>query len=283
MLLGAAGERENLLARRVQAEVDEWSLGHGSRDRKREIPMTESSPRLNTIKTALDDIGTAGDTARLQLHLLTMRAKERTGELAANIEALEHKLDRNIEQAVSLATSKTRQLSGVVRDFLGQAAPPASPGVKAIMAETVSSCAPDDSLNAAAQRMWEDDCGAVPVIASDGTLAGIITDRDICMAAYTKGLALTAIRVKDVMARHVHTCKPEDTLERVANLMADAQIRRLPVVDAEGRLIGIVSLADIARGASVLGQREAAELVFQLLRSISQRPHAMPSERKAAE
>jgi CBS domain-containing protein len=177
-----------------------------------------------------------------------------------------------------MAASKTRQLSGVVREFLGQPAPETNPGVKAIMTDAVSSCSPDDTLNAAAQRMWDEDCGAVPVVASDGKLAGIVTDRDICMAAYTKGLPLSAIRVKDAMARHVHTCNPDDTLARAATLMAEAQVRRLPVIDAERRLIGIVSLADIARGASVLGQREAAELIFQLLRSISQRPHRAPDE-----
>jgi CBS domain-containing protein len=245
--------------------------------------MTDSDPRLQTIKAALDDIGTAGDAARLQLHLLTMRARERTEGLAANIEALEHKLDLNLEQAVHLAASKTRHLSGLVREFLGQAPRETNPAVRAIMADAVCSCSPDDTLNGAAQRMWDKDCGAVPVVNSDGTLAGIITDRDICMAAYTKGLPLDAIHVKDAMARHVHTCNPDDTLARAATLMAEAQVRRLPVVDGERRLVGIVALADIARGASALGQREAAELVFQLLRAISQRPHHAPHERQAAE
>jgi CBS domain-containing protein len=245
--------------------------------------MTDSDPRLQTIKAALDDIGAAGDAARLQLHLLTMRARERTEGLAANIEALEHKLDRNIEQAVHMAASKTRQLSGVVREFLRHAPAETGLGVKAIMADAVCTCSPDDTLNGAAQRMWDRDCGAVPVINSDGTLAGIITDRDICMAAYTKGLPLDAIHVKDAMARHVHTCNPEDTLARAATLMAEAQVRRLPVIDAEGRLVGIVALADIARGASALGQPEAAELVFQMLRAISQRPHHVSHEQQAAE
>jgi CBS domain-containing protein len=245
--------------------------------------MTDSNPRLQTIKAALDDIGTAGDAARLQIHLLSMRARERSEGLAANIEALEHKLDRNIEQAVQVAASKTRQVSAVVRELLGQAAPETSANVKAIMTDAVCSCSADDTLNGAAQRMWDEDCGAVPVVGSDGTLVGIITDRDICMAAYTKGLPLGSIRVNDVMARHVHTCSPDDTLERAATLMAEAQVRRLPIIDAERRLIGIVSLADIARGAPTLGQREAAELVSKLLHSISQRPHLVPGGWQAAE
>jgi CBS-domain-containing membrane protein len=122
------------------------------------------------------------------------------------------------------------------------------------------------------------------VVAGDGELVGIITDRDACMAAYTKGLPLSAIAVRDVMTRHVHTCGPDDLLMRAATSMADAQVRRLPVADADHRLVGIVSLADIARTAQVLGQREAAELVLQLLRAVSQRPHvAAVREQQAAE
>jgi CBS-domain-containing membrane protein len=245
--------------------------------------MTDSNPTLQTIKNALDDIGAAGDSARLQIHLLSLRARERTGELAANIEALEHRLDQGLEQAMGRAASKTRQLSSAVRDLLGQsAARDGALGVQEIMTDAVASCSSDEPLNAAARQMWEHDCGAVPVVAG-GKLVGIITDRDICMAAYTQGRPLTAIAIRDVMARHVHACRSDDTLERAASLMADARVRRLPVVDAEHRLVGIVSMADIARSAPVLGQREAAELVFQLTRAISQRPREATAEPRAAE
>lgn len=245
--------------------------------------MTEPNPTLQTIKNALDDIGAAGDAARLQIHLLSLRARERRGELAANIEALEHRLDQGLEQAVGRAASKTRQLSSAVRDLLGQsAARDGELSVQQIMTDAVASCSPDERLNDAARLMWEHDCGSVPVIA-DGKLAGIITDRDICMAAYTQGRPLSDIAVKDAMARHVHACRPDDTLARAASLMADARVRRLPVVDAEQRLVGIVSMADIARGAPVLGQREAAELVLQLTRAISQRPREAIAAPYAAE
>lgn len=233
--------------------------------------MTDSNPTLQTIKHALDDIGAAGDAARLQMHLLSLRARERTGELATDIEALEQRIDRGLEQAVSRAASKTRQLSTAMRELLGQSA--AGDGqlrVRDVMADTVATCSPDEPVNAAARLMWEHDCGAVPVL-EDGKLVGIITDRDICMAAYTQGRPLTAICIRDVMARHVQACRADDTLERAASLMADARVRRLPVLDAEGRLAGIIAMADIARGAPVLGPREAAELVFQLTRAISQR------------
>jgi CBS domain-containing protein len=235
--------------------------------------MTESNLRLDSIKAALDDIGAAGETARLQLHLLSMRARDRTGELAANIEAFEERLDRGLLQAMGTAASKTRQLSSAVRDLLGQSPAPNAeqPAVSSVMNDAVRVCSPEEPLNAAVRLMWEGDCGAVPVVSDTGVLVGIVTDRDACMAAYTKGLPLAAIRVRDVMARHVHTCGPDDSLALAATAMANAQVRRLPVVDSEHRLVGIISLADIARSAPVLGPREGAELVLGLVRAVSQR------------
>jgi CBS domain-containing protein len=248
--------------------------------------MTDSNLRLSSIKAALDDIGAAGDAARLQLHLLALRARERTGDLASGVELLERRLDRGIEQAVQAATSKTRQLSTAVQELLGQgqAAPADAAAVASVMTAHPRSCSADDTASQAAMIMWDADCGAVPVLDGDGRLIGVVSDRDLCIASYTKGLPLTAIRVADVMARHVHTCDPDDTLARAAALMADAQVRRLPVVDAERRLVGIVSLADIARAAPVLGQHEGAELVFALLRALSQRPRdSQEAQRPVAE
>lgn len=246
--------------------------------------MKDSNQTLQTLKAALDDVGAAGEAARLQLHLLSMRARARTDGIAASIEALERKLDRNIEKTVLQAASKTRQLSGAVRELLGQtlAAEEPLPKVQAIMSEAVWTCSPDDALSVPARVMWEHDCGAVPVVSKDGKVVSIVTDRDICMATYTKGLPPAGVRVGDIMCRHVHACGPEDSLERAAALMAEAQVRRLPVVDAERRLLGIVSLADIARSAPVLGRAEAAELVFRLLRSVSQPPHAGAGPHSAA-
>lgn len=247
--------------------------------------MADLNIRLGTLKEALEDIGAAGDAARLQLHLLSMQARERTGELGAGIEALELKIDRGIEQAVQTAAGKTRLLTRTVQEYLGQkpAREVASTSVRSFMTEGIRSCAPDDWLAGAAQIMWDTDCGAVPVVDDQQRLCGIITDRDICMAAYTKGAPLTAVRVGEVMTRHVHTCRLDDTLARAATLMAEGQVRRLPVLDADGRPVGIVSLADIACNAGVLGQREAQALVFQLLRGISKRRTLSERQHLAAE
>ena len=241
--------------------------------------MSDTATTLQALASKLDDIGAAGDAARLQLHFLSSRARERTDDLATNIKALEQRLDRDIEQVVDRAATKTRQLSSALRELLGQSsAPDGQLTAGALMTDAVHVCAPDDPLNAAAQHMWEHDCGAVPIVAAGGKLVGIVTDRDICMAAYTKGVPLTEIPIQAVMARHVHACHPEDSLERVAMLMADARVRRLPVVDAQGHLVGIISLADIAKAAPVLGKSQAAQLVFGLTRAISQRSREVLGE-----
>jgi CBS domain-containing protein len=105
----------------------------------------------------------------------------------------------------------------------------------------------DENLASAAQRMWQRDCGALPVIREDGGVVGMITDRDICMATWSRGSAPDSISVKDAMSTSVVTCRPGDSVREVEGAMRSNQVRRLPVVDDEQRLIGIVSLADIAR------------------------------------
>jgi CBS domain-containing protein len=119
--------------------------------------------------------------------------------------------------------------------------------IRDIMSKPVITCSPIDSLDQAARLMWEFDCGAVPVVDTDGTVAGIVTDRDACMAAYTQGKSLKDIAVSEAMARQVFCCRPDDALEAVERLMESKQIRRLPVVDAEKRPVGLVTLGDIAR------------------------------------
>jgi len=123
--------------------------------------------------------------------------------------------------------------------------------VENVMTRDVRGCTPGDTLDHAAQVMWEHDCGCVPVtMGGDGTapvLAGMLTDRDVCMAAYTQGKPLHAIEIGSVMARAVATCKPSDTVASALKIMRTRQLRRLPVVDAEDHLVGMLSLADMAR------------------------------------
>lgn len=129
--------------------------------------------------------------------------------------------------------------------------------VKDIMSTPAVTCGTDDTTNRAAQLMWENDCGAIPVVGSGGKLAGIVTDRDICMAAYIKGQPLRGIQVADIMSRQVVSCRAEDDLAQVGSQLGRSRIRRVPVVDAEDRPIGMLTLNDIARSAARVDARKA--------------------------
>lgn len=119
--------------------------------------------------------------------------------------------------------------------------------VEELMTREVEGCRPADSLADAAAVMWRRDCGAVPVVGEDGEVAGMITDRDICMALATRRAYATDVRVAEVMSREVVSCTPEDDAEEALEVMRRQQLRRLPVVDSQGRLAGILSVADVVR------------------------------------
>jgi CBS domain-containing protein len=155
--------------------------------------------------------------------------------------------------------------------------------VEKIMSHQLTTCAPQDSLEHAASLMWNSDCGCLPVVSGPGSggVAGVITDRDICMAALFQGRALRDIRVEEAMAKTVLTCRASDEIEVAQRKMQNEQIRRLPVLNNEGELIGILSVADIARESARLqfGQKHeipASEVTATLAR-ISTRAVARPA------
>lgn len=131
--------------------------------------------------------------------------------------------------------------------------------IQELMSKPAVTCSQDDSLNTAARLMWENDCGTVPILGDDGKVVGILTDRDICMAAYTQGRPLSAIRAATAMARQVYSCQPNEAIEAAEELMADKHIRRLPVVDAEGHPVGVLSLNDLARAVASAGKENGAQ------------------------
>ena len=118
--------------------------------------------------------------------------------------------------------------------------------VEQIMNRNVKVCRPQDSLNKAAQIMWDEPCGAVPVVDDQRKPVGFLTDRDICMGAYTQGRPLQELRVETAMARKVVSCVAEDELGSAAGLMRQHRTRRLPVIDRNGALVGLLSLDDLA-------------------------------------
>lgn len=121
--------------------------------------------------------------------------------------------------------------------------------VEKLMSTNIKTCSPHQTLADAAEIMWKHDCGCVPVVDANGRVAGMLTDRDICMSAYLKGTLLHTIPIQEAMSQHVLSCRPNDSIETAEALMRRAQVRRLPVSDASGRLLGVLSLNDIAIAA----------------------------------
>jgi CBS domain-containing protein len=122
------------------------------------------------------------------------------------------------------------------------------PSVAEVMTRGVEVIGPDETLQRAAQRMDELNVGALPVC--DGQrLLGIVTDRDITVRATAAGLDPHDTRVRDVMSGQIRCCREHESAESVMQQMGDTQIRRLPVLDGDARLVGIVSLGDLAMRA----------------------------------
>jgi CBS domain-containing protein len=119
-----------------------------------------------------------------------------------------------------------------------------------LMTKEVRTCGPRDTLDVAARAMWEGDLGCVPVVDAARRVVGVVTDRDVCMAAYTQGQPLHGIPVASAMAKEAVCCRSEDDLATAQALMQKSRVRRLPVVDAGGRLAGILSLNDLALQAA---------------------------------
>jgi CBS domain-containing protein len=141
--------------------------------------------------------------------------------------------------------------------------------IQDFMTQGVHTVQPQDSLEAAARKMWEHDCGALPVVDENGRVIAMLTDRDVCMASYTQGKRLSAIRVSTAMSRSIVTCHPGDTMSVAERRMREHQVRRLPVIDDQERLVGIVSLNDFAIEAAARrnrsdGKRTMNEMVTTL-------------------
>jgi len=134
--------------------------------------------------------------------------------------------------------------------------------VEQVMKQAVQACHAHDSLERAAQLMWDHDCGCVPVVDNAEHVVGMITDRDVCMASYTKGGTLRELRVEDAMSKKVCVCREGDRVENAERMMSANQIHRLPIVDADGHLVGILSLNDLAQEAGREGAKKKAEVTF---------------------
>jgi CBS-domain-containing membrane protein len=147
--------------------------------------------------------------------------------------------------------------------------------VKQIMTRDVKGVRSGDNLDGAARILWENDCGCVPVLDDASRVLGMLTDRDICMAAYFQGRPLREIEVASAMSKSIFSARPEDTLVAAEKVMQTQKVRRLPVVDAAGKLAGLLSLNDLARAAAreraARGRKELSDAeVSETLAAVSE-------------
>ena len=151
--------------------------------------------------------------------------------------------------------------------------------VSDVMTKDVACVREDERCSAAVRLMWDCDCGAVPVLSQSGDrVIGMITDRDICIATWSKSAAPDDVRVAEAMSRELFACSENDGVGLAENLMRSRQVRRIPVLDAQQRLVGIVSLADVAQASeNKMGRPGSSEVapdeVAQTLASICRRSH----------
>jgi len=117
--------------------------------------------------------------------------------------------------------------------------------VKDIFTEAVITCKPETNLAEAAELMWNNDCGSLPVLNEEGKVAGMLTDRHICMAMGTRNARPSDLLAGDVMETTVVTCHSLDHIRGALGIMRQAKVRRLPVLGETGALEGIVSIDDI--------------------------------------
>jgi CBS domain-containing protein len=122
--------------------------------------------------------------------------------------------------------------------------------VQSLMTKNPKCCRSEESLKTAAQIMWECDIGSIPVVDREQRVVGMITDRDICMAAYFQDRPLSDILVHQAMASKIVACRPDDDVKTAERLMRDNQVRRVPVIDRDGHLLGMMSVNDLARKAA---------------------------------
>ena len=139
--------------------------------------------------------------------------------------------------------------------------------ISEIMTKDPRSVSPDTPVSEAARLMKEEDVGLVPVVErvggaeTRGRLVGVVTDRDIAIRAVAEGRAVD-VPVSDVMSGGVKTCSPEDSVEDAMSLMGREQVRRIPIVDERGSLVGVVAQADIVRMSGK--DRKAEQTVEQI-------------------
>ena len=154
--------------------------------------------------------------------------------------------------------------------------------VQDVMTENVRFCSPDTNLAAVAETMWENDCGALPVVDAHAQPVGMLTDRDIAIALGTRNRQASEIRAGEVMSGAVYGVAPTDDVHTALKLMRKEKVHRLPVIDKDGTLKGILSLNDVALQAAHSNGAKTPELKYEdvvsTLKAICEHRHPAAKE-----
>lgn len=132
------------------------------------------------------------------------------------------------------------------------------------MTADAGTCSPEDNLAEAVKIMWQRDCGVVPVVGADGKVAGMVTDRDIAVAAASKNRVLSEIKTVELIGEKVIVCSADDKTENALKKMRKYKIKRLPVVDENEKLVGILSISDI-----LLKDKKSKKAAFKALKTLA--------------
>lgn len=149
--------------------------------------------------------------------------------------------------------------------------------VKEVMTPDAKAVWITESLADAAKEMWENDCGALPIVEDGRKVVGMITDRDICMATAIRDRTPSAIPVQEAMNRIVYAAQAEEDIEQALQTMREHKVRRLPVLNLEGELQGMVSMNDIVLKAKGNGKKPRIdhEEVLKTYQAICEHPLPM--------
>lgn len=134
--------------------------------------------------------------------------------------------------------------------------------VKDVMMGTPASCGKETNLGVAVEILWNRNCGILPVTDDLSRVVGVITDRDICIALGTRNCTAGDIVVGDVISGKLFACRPDDDIRAALVTMGNERVRRLPVVDEAGKLLGILSMDDVVLHAQAGGRGLAPELSY---------------------
>jgi len=129
-----------------------------------------------------------------------------------------------------------------------------------VMMRTPASCTGETNLAAAVEILWNRNCGMLPIVGHEGKVTGVVTDRDICIALGTRNRPAAEITVAEIQPEKLFSCKPEDDIHSALAILSGAKVRRLPVVDDQGKLQGILSLDDVVMHAISGGTGSIPEL-----------------------